>query len=133
MILADTHVLLWLVTGRWRLGPLALDLIEAALTEESGHISAMSFWEIAVLISKDRLEFKLSPGEWRRRTLDRGFSEIPVTGDIGIMAVDIADFHADPADRIILATAVLNGLTLITADERILDWPGQLLRHDARL
>ena len=49
------------------------------------------------------------------------------------MAVDIADFHADPADRIILATAVLNGLTLITADERILDWPGQLLRHDARL
>ena len=61
------------------INPRRVDLIEAALTEESGHISAMSFWEIAVLISKDRLEFKLSPGEWRRRTLDRGFSEIPVT------------------------------------------------------
>jgi PIN domain nuclease of toxin-antitoxin system len=133
VILVDTHALLWLVTGHSRLGPKALELIDMAFKDRAGHVSAMSFWEIAMLTSKDRLEFEYPPAEWRRISLDRGFSELPVTGDIGIMAVEIADFHADPADRIIMASAVLNGLTLITADRRMLDWPGQLRRHDARL
>ncbi|MBT3552099.1 MAG: type II toxin-antitoxin system VapC family toxin [Rhodospirillaceae bacterium] len=133
MILADTHALLWLVTGHANLGPRAIELIGEALKEDVGHVSAMSFWEIAMLISKDRLEFRYTLQEWRRRSLERGFSEVPVSGDIGIAAVELADLHADPADRIIVATAVLNGMTLITADRRILDWPGQLLRHEARL
>jgi PIN domain nuclease of toxin-antitoxin system len=53
--------------------------------------------------------------------------EIPVDGEIGIRATGLADFHGDPADRLIVATA-LGGHQLVTADERILDWPGALGR-----
>ena len=70
-------------------------------------------------------------GVWRQEQLLQGLIEIPVDGEIGIRANTLADFHADPADRIIVATA-LEGHELITADERILDWPGQLSRLDAR-
>ena len=60
-----------------------------------------------------------------------GLVEIPVDGDIGIRANRLDDFHADPADRIIVATA-LGGHTLVTADSRILQWGGDLRRVDAR-
>ena len=62
--------------------------------------------------------------------LDQGLIEIPVDGEIGIRANLLQDFHADPADRIIVATA-LNVYALVTADERILEWPGELNRLDA--
>ena len=63
--------------------------------------------------------------------LGQGLIEIPVDGDIGIRASALPDFHSDPADRIIVATA-LSGHRLVTADERILDWDGSLDRLDAR-
>ena len=84
-----------------------------------------------MLRAKDRLD---SPGDvtaWRRDLLGQGLIEIPVDGDIGIRANALADFHADPADRIIVATA-LRGHRLVTADERILTWAGSLDRLDAR-
>ena len=70
-------------------------------------------------------------GSWRRELLGQGLIEIPVDGDIGIRANTLSDFHADPADRIIVATA-LYGHRLVTADERILAWGGSLARLDAR-
>lgn len=133
MILADTHALVWFVDGQPSLGPLARDIMEAALKDEGGHVSAMSFWELAMLHAKRRLQFETSVTAWRKATLDQGFIEIPVTGDIGIAAAELSGFHSDPADRFIVAAALQNGLKLITADQRILDWPGQVSRHDARL
>lgn len=59
--------------------------------------------------------------------LREGLREIPVDGDIGIRATELANFHRDPADRLIVATA-LGGHQLVTADRRILDWPGPLAR-----
>ena len=70
-------------------------------------------------------------GSWRMDLLREGLIEIPVDGDIGIRANALADFHADPADRIIVATA-MGGHRLVTADERILAWDGSLARLDAR-
>ena len=61
----------------------------------------------------------------------QGVVEIAVDGEIGIGAVNLTDFHADPADRLIVATA-LRGHLLATADERILDWTGNVSRLDAR-
>ena len=63
--------------------------------------------------------------------LGQGLIEIPVDGDIGIRANALPDFHADPADRIVVATA-LTGHRLVTADDRILEWSGSLDRLDAR-
>ena len=68
---------------------------------------------------------------WRATLLDDGLIEIPVDGDIGIRANSLVNFHADPADRIIVATS-LGGHQLVTADQRILDWPGEVMRLDAR-
>ena len=65
------------------------------------------------------------------RDFGQFLTEIPVEGEIGIRASTLTDFHADPANRIIVATAH-QGHRLVTADERILGWPGSLNRLDAR-
>ena len=72
-------------------------------------------------------------GEWRQTALSLGISELPLTGDIGIRAVELGGLPGDPADRMITATALARGATLITADLRILEWTGRLARHDARV
>ncbi|HEX2162965.1 MAG TPA: PIN domain nuclease, partial [Thermoanaerobaculia bacterium] len=58
--------------------------------------------------------------------------ELPLAGDVAVAATQLDGFHADPADRFIVATAQATAATLVTADSRILDWPGRLKRHDAR-
>ncbi len=68
---------------------------------------------------------------WRAQLRQAGLVEIAVTGDIGLRAAELRSFHADPADRIIVASALREGATLCTADRRILDWHGHLKRHDA--
>ena len=81
-------------------------------------------------IQKGHLEFLLDLDAWRRELLDQGLIEIPVDGAIAARAGLLADMHGDPADRLIVATA-LQGRQLVTADGRILDWPGPLSRLDA--
>ena len=131
MILADTHALIWLRTGDARLGAVARRALDNALRDEEFAVSAMTFWEVAMLRSKDRLDFPEDVGLWRRELLRQGLAEIPVDGDIGIRANALPDFHADPVDRIIVATAQA-GHRLVTGDERILAWGGNLARLDAR-
>ncbi len=132
MILADTNTLIWLRTGESRLGTGARQTLDGALRDQELAVSAMTFWEVAMLRSKGRLNFPEDVGLWRREVLGQGVAEIPVDGEIAIRANALPDFHADPADRIIVATA-LEGHRLITADDRILQWSGSLHRLDARL
>ena len=127
----DTHALLWSRRRSSPMGPGSMEAIDAAWQADDLAVSAFTFWEVAMLRAKDRLD---SPGDvaaWRRELLGQGLIEIPVDGDIGIRANALADFHADPADRIIVATA-MSGHRLVTADERILAWSGNLGRLDAR-
>ena len=84
-----------------------------------------------MLQEKGRIDLGSDMRAWRTRLLKDGLVEIPVDGDIAIRANGLTDFHADPADRLIVATA-LGGHTLVTADERILSWSGRLDRLDAR-
>ncbi len=130
MTLADTHALIWLWTGDDNLGSNARQVVDSALQDGDLAVSAMSFWEVAMLRGKGRLDFPEDVAAWRREILGQGVMEIAVDGEIGIRANELADFHADPADRIIVATA-LNGHQLVTADRRILDWTGELRRLDA--
>ncbi len=76
------------------------------------------------------LDLLVDPEAWRRDLLTQGLVEIPVSGLIGVRAGLLSGLHGDPADRLIVATA-LEGHELITADRRILDWPGKLNRMDA--
>ena len=130
MILLDTHVLLWHENGDQRLGTKARRAIEGALQERTAAVSSISFWEIGMRIQKGRLEFLVDLDAWRRELLDQGLMEISVDGAIAARAGLLADMHGDPADRLIVATA-LQGHQLVTADRRILGWPGQLNRLNA--
>ena len=84
-----------------------------------------------MLHAKGRIRLSRDVRSWRARLLRDGLVEIPADGDIALLANELKDFHGDPADRIIVATA-LGGHTLITADRRILSWGGRLCRLDAR-
>ena len=130
-MLLDTHVLVWLLFDDRRIGAPARQAINFAWSRGEAAVSAITFWEIAMLHQKGRMAFLTEIPSWRRNLFDTGLTEIPVDGEIGIRAAGLADFHGDPADRIIVATA-LAGHQLVTADQRILDWPGHLSRLDAR-
>ena len=131
MILLDTHVLIWQELGDLRLGPQARRVIARALQEDRAAVSAISFWEVGMRVQKGILDLFIDLGVWRRDLLDRGLIEIPVDGGIATRAGLLPNIHGDPADRIIVATA-LEGHQLVTADGKILRWPGQLGRLDAR-
>lgn len=131
-LLLDTHTLVWLVEGDERLGPVGRELAEVALQTDTLLVSAISFWELAMLSKRRRLILAYPPDPWRRTALRQGVVEVPVTGDIGVIAAELDGLPGDPADRIITATALVRGCSLLTADERILEWSGSLTRHDAR-
>lgn len=130
MIVLDTHVMLWLRLGDGRLGPAARREIDRQWRDGKVGVSAISFWEVAMLKRKKRIVFPEDVAFWRREQLEQGVVELPVDGEIGVRAADLDDFHGDPADRIIVASA-FSGRSLVTGDERILCWPGPLNRIDA--
>ena len=130
MIFLDTHVLLWLRAGERRLGPGTRREIDQAWRSGEVGVSSISFWEIALLQERGRIRLQGDAGPWRRELLEQGLIEIPVDGEIGIRAVGLAEFHADSADRLIVATA-LGGHRLVTADKRMLGWTGRLDRLNA--
>lgn len=84
-----------------------------------------------MLIEKGRLRMSRDLDAWRADLLAVGLQELSVTGEIGMRAARLAEFHGDPADRLIVATALQQGAGLMTADKGILGWPGTLERHDA--
>lgn len=132
-MLLDTHTLVWLDEGSQRLGEQARQQIDSALQEGTLFVSALSFWEVAMLVSKGRLECRIEIDLWRKSLLDSGLQEIKLDGDIAIRAALLRAFHGDPADRIIVATARQIAAPLCTADEKILAWnPEELSCLDAR-
>ncbi len=86
-----------------------------------------------MLALKGRIVMEIPPASWCRDLLNSGLTELPVDGETGILATSLRDFHSDPADRLILAAAIVKRAALITADERILSWPHKLERLDARV
>jgi PIN domain nuclease of toxin-antitoxin system len=130
VILLDTHAAIWLTLERG-LGRQSQRLADRASAENSLAISAFSFWEIAMLIAKRRLRQVGSADERRAKFLAAGIRELSVTGEIAILAAELAGLNGDPADRIIAATAITHDATLITADRNLLRWRHPLKRQDA--
>ena len=96
MVLLDTSALLWLWSGDARLGPQARETMDIALHNERLAVSAITFWEVAMLRDKGRLDFPDDVGVWRRELLTNGLVEIPVTGDLAVTAGALAGIHGDP-------------------------------------
>ena len=122
MIALDTHALVWWVSDPARLGARARKAIEAAINEgDQLAVSSISTWEIAMLVAARRLELTMDVDTWVARVESYpGLTFVPVDNRIALRAVQLDGFsHRDPADRIIVATALGLGATLVTADERI--------------
>ena len=121
----------WLATENDRLGKQSAVMARAAWAGGSLAASAISFWELALLIAKGRLEPSGDLEELRGALLATGFIEIPLDGPIAILAMRLQGLHKDPADRFIAATAMRFEATLITADARLLRWRQGLKRQNA--
>jgi PIN domain nuclease of toxin-antitoxin system len=121
-LLLDTHVWVWLMNGDDRyLGPDVVAAIEQAAPVGGVHISAISVWEVAMLESKGRIRIFKDCLEWVRQALDApGVRLLPLSPEIAVASCRLpGDFHGDPADRILVASARLNDFQLVTYDPRI--------------
>jgi PIN domain nuclease of toxin-antitoxin system len=133
MQLLDTHVLVWLDEGSPRLGAKPLQTIDRALASGQLGVASISFWEIAMLVRKRRLDIRIELDVWRLELLQNGLLEIPLQGSTALRAGQLQNFHGDPADRMIVATAIEHSATLVTADQKILDWGKLHQKIDASL
>lgn len=124
IVLLDTHVWIWAFEGSERLGASAREILENTETER--WISPVSTLEIARLIEGGDLVINCPLSEWvEQSTSDLRLKSREVSHDIAMGAYQLPGvFHRDPADRQIVATAICHGLVLMTADERILQYPG---------
>lgn len=125
-LLLDTHVWLWLASGaRNRIKASTLDAIVQAGETNALGVSIVSVWEIALLEAKQRLRLPMSVDEWVERALDRpdihliGLNQTRTVLDSCHLP---ADFHTDPADRLLVATARSENAMLVTRDQKILDY-----------
>ena len=132
MILLDTHVLIWVSQNiEGKIGKTSRKLIEQAWQNYTLTVSSMTFWEWSMLYQKGRVgAFNNSIVTTRDELLTQGLIELPMTGEIGILASEL-NIHGDPADRIILATAIIHQATLVTADGNLLAFTGAKI-HDVR-
>jgi PIN domain nuclease of toxin-antitoxin system len=123
MIVLDTHIWIWWVHGSDSLTQTQLDVIEA---NEDGVIgvSAISLWEIAKLVENGRLELPVSLEKWFAQALNYpGVQIIELTPEIATESTRLpGEFHRDPADQIIVATARVMKCKLVTSDEKILNY-----------
>ncbi len=122
MLALDTHVLIWLMNGDLKLGPSVRDQIERAGQTDEVLAPVAVFWEIAMLVRKRRLALGSPVASWARDVIARpGLSVAPLTPEIAIESYALpGQFHDDPADRMIVATARGLDATLVTRDRAIL-------------
>ena len=126
MIVLDTHALVWWVNGDSRLSTPAKSAIDDVL-EQGGRVlvSAITAWEIAMLVVRGRIALAMDLDEWLRvvETLE-GVCIVPITAQTAVQSVTLpGEFHKDPADRLIVALAREKNVPIITADEKIQTYP----------
>lgn len=122
-LLLDTHVWLWFHLDPQRLGPAATDAVLDTANEP--WLSPASVWEMALLADGGRIALDRPPAAW----LDAALAALPVrdaslTRDVALRSRTIDLPHQDPVDRFLAATAAVHGLTLVTADRRLLAGSG---------
>ncbi len=123
-ILFDTHVLLWAAGAPDRLPSDARALIENPTTELV--FSAASLWEIVIKTRLKRADFNVDPHLLRRRLIENDYEELSISGAHALAVDFLPVIHRDPFDRILIAQAQVEGLTLLTADETVGRYPGPI-------
>ena len=122
--LLDTHILVWWFDGSSRLSPAQAKVLrEAREGEEPLWVADITLWEIANLVNLGRIELRLPVRDWlERATAPPLVRRLPITPAVAAEVVALPpEFHRDPADRLIVASARVLGATLLTQDGRIID------------
>lgn len=125
-LLLDTQVLLWAAGQPERLSPAARRLLSDPRHELL--FSAASLWEIAIKRGLGRSDFRVEPRVLRRGLLDNGYVELPITSDHAVSVDSLSALHKDPFDRLLLAQALCEGITLVTADSQLAKYEGPIRR-----
>ena len=122
-VLLDTHVLVWHMEGSRKIGKWTQAAVEKAAESDAALVSAITPWEIALLVSKGRLKLGTDVMDWLRDALaNPGLHVAPLEPEIAVASTRLPfDIHADPADRILVATARHLGATFVTADQALLE------------
>lgn len=125
MILLDTSTLVWWTTALEKLSKKAREIIEEEIKVGVILVSSISIWEVYLLTKNEKVRFLINIDTWLEKVESSPYINfIPVDNKIAAKSVKLPDFsHKDPADRMIIATALINGATLITSDKRILNYP----------
>ncbi len=122
--LLDTQVLLWAAGVPERLPNDVRDLIEDSGTELV--FSPASIWEVAIKNGLGRKDFRVDPRLLRRGLLENGYFELAVTGEHAARVDILPPIHEDPFDRILVTQALIEGITLLTADPLVARYPGPI-------
>lgn len=127
LLLFDTHTLIWFMFGDRRLGEVAAESILDACRNDFALVSAITPWEIGLLVSKRRIELFRDVTEWILEVLSTpGVRLAQLEPEIAIASTRLPfEMHTDPADRILVATARRLGATLVTADGELLELAGK--------
>ena len=121
-LLLDTQLLLWAAGQPERLSARAKRQIENR--ENELLFSAASLWEIAIKSTLGRDDFRVEPRVLRRGLLDNGYLELPITSEHAVSVDTLPPLHKDPFDRLLLAQALVEGITLLTADAQLARYRG---------
>lgn len=126
-LLLDTHVWIWFVNGDKTLSSKIHHLINRNLQTKSVFIAAISIWELSMLVSKKRMSLNMPCLEWVRKSLAvTGIQIIALSPEIAVDSAELpGSFHGDPADRMIIATARICELDLLTRDAKLLSYSKQ--------
>jgi PIN domain nuclease of toxin-antitoxin system len=123
-LLLDTHLLLWAAGEPGKLTRAAKKL----LSDPNNDLlfSAASLWEITIKRSLGRSDFRVEPRLLRRGLLDNGYLELPITSEHALATETLPSVHKDPFDRILVAQAMVEGITLLTVDSLVAKYPGPI-------
>jgi|SRR5579884_173488 len=124
--LLDTHLLLWAAGEEERLSPEVRRLLDDPDNEPS--FSVVSLWEIAIKQRLGRADFRADARVLRRGLEDNGYIELPITGAHAVAVGDLPPLHKDPFDRMLIAQSIVEGITLLTADPLVTQYPAPVRR-----
>jgi PIN domain nuclease of toxin-antitoxin system len=123
-LLLDTHVLLWTIAESRRLSAAARALIGEPDNELT--FSSASLWEVAIKAGRGSDDFRIDVSSLRRSLFDNEYAELPMTGAHTVALGSLPPIHRDPFDRMLVAQAIVEGLTLVTSDPAVAKYPGPI-------
>jgi len=122
--LLDTQVIIWAAINPDRLSGDAISLLNDPVN--CLYFSPASIWEIVIKNALGRADFKINPGLLRRGLIDNDYLELPITATHALATEALPMVHKDPFDRILVAQALAEGMTLVTADAQLEKYPGAI-------